>query len=156
MLIRIFCLYHVWCVDTWLQLRIVSSHNLGIRRSLNSHLQNSTLGVPLCHNVLEKGLPWWLSGKEFACNAGATGNVRSSLGRELNPHPWATVYRVAKGWSQLKPFSTHTSWINGSPAMKNAHLIQGNSTPCKLVQFITKHFTYLRGFHYVKQIQFPC
>ena len=151
MLIRTFCLYHMWCVGTWLQLCIVSLHNLGIRRSLNSHLQNSTLGVPLCHNILDKGLPWWLSGKESA-----TGDVGSSLGMVLNPHPWATMYRVAKSWSQLKPFSMHTSWINGSPAMKNAHLIRGNSTPCTMVQFITKHFTYLRGFHYVKQIQFPC
>ena len=40
------------------------------------------------------GLPWWLSGKESACNAGATGDVgsrpglgRSPGGRHGNPPP---------------------------------------------------------------------
>ena len=62
------------------------------------------------------GLPQWLSGKESACNAGATGDAglipgsgRSPGGRHGNPLPysclenpmdretwWATVHGVAK------------------------------------------------------------
>ena len=56
------------------------------------------------------GLPWWLSGKESACNAGGTGDAGfiPGLGRSVgegngNPirilawrTPWAEVYGVAK------------------------------------------------------------
>ena len=28
--------------------------------------------------IRKKGLPWWLNGKEFACNAGATGSTPGS------------------------------------------------------------------------------
>ena len=31
------------------------------------------------------GLPWWLSGKESACNAGATGDVGSIPGSGRSP-----------------------------------------------------------------------
>jgi len=30
----------------------------------------------------ERGLPWWLSGKESACNAGDTGDIGSIPGRK--------------------------------------------------------------------------
>ena len=73
------------------------------------------------------GLPWWLSGKESACNSGATGDVGSipGSGRPLggghgNPLQYsclenpmdrgawqATVHRVAKSWTWLKQLSTH-------------------------------------------------
>ena len=65
-----------------------------------------------------KGLPWWLSGKEFTCNAGDMGSVprwgRSS--EEGNGYPlqyscleyhmdrgawWATVHGVPKSQTQL-------------------------------------------------------
>ena len=69
------------------------------------------------------GLPWWLSGKEFACNGGAAGDVGSILGLGRSPggghgNPlqssclensmdrgawWATLcYRVAKSRTRLK------------------------------------------------------
>ena len=75
------------------------------------------------------GLPWWLSGKESACSAGATGDVGSipGLGRSPWRRAWqptlvflpekpmgrgawqATVHRVPKNQTRLKPLSTHTS-----------------------------------------------
>ena len=73
------------------------------------------------------GLPQWLSGKEVAHNAGATGDagsipgsVRSPGGGHSNPlqyscleNPidreawWATVHRVAKSRTRLKQLSLH-------------------------------------------------
>ena len=67
------------------------------------------------------GLPWWLSGKESACNAGATGDLGSIPEWEKSPcwghgnplqyscreNPmdrgawWATVHRVAKSQTWL-------------------------------------------------------
>ena len=62
------------------------------------------------------GLPWWLSGKESACNAGDASSIPGS-GRspgEGNSNPlqysclgnsmdreawWATVHGVAKSWT---------------------------------------------------------
>ena len=72
----------------------------------------------------EKGLPWWLNGKESACNAGDAGSIpglgRSPEGGDGNPlqHSWledpvdrgacqVTVHRVAKTWTWLKQLSTH-------------------------------------------------
>ena len=63
-----------------------------------------------------KGLPWWLNGKESACNAGDTGSVpgsgRSPGGEHGNPLQysclessvdrevwWATVHGITKGWT---------------------------------------------------------
>ena len=64
--------------------------------------------------------PWWLSGKESACNAGAaedTGlNPRghgnplqySCLEKPMNREAGqATVHRVTKSWTRLKRLSTH-------------------------------------------------
>ena len=76
-------------------------------------------------------LPWWLSGKESACNAGDTGDVGSipgsgrSLGRGdgnslqhsclkycMDRGSWqATVHRVAKSWTRLKWLITHAFLI---------------------------------------------
>ena len=70
----------------------------------------------------------WLSSKESACNAGATGDTGSIPGSGRSPggghgHPlqysclenpmdraawWATVHGVAKTWTRLKRLSTHT------------------------------------------------
>ena len=67
---------------------------------------------------MEDGLPWWLNGKESACNAGDMSLI-PGLGRspgEGNRNPiqysclgspmdrgawWATVHRVEKSWTQL-------------------------------------------------------
>ena len=74
-----------------------------------------------------QGLPCWLSGKESACNAGATGDPgvipglgRSPGGGHGNPFRfsclenlmgrgtwWAAVHRVAKSWAWLKWLSMH-------------------------------------------------
>ena len=74
--------------------------------------------------VIWEGLPWWLSGKESACNAGDPGLIpglgRSPGGRHGNPlqYSWleksvgrgvwpAPVHRITKSWTRLK-------WLNGS------------------------------------------
>ena len=66
----------------------------------------------------EAGLLGWLSGKEFACNAGDMGSIPGSerSPREGNGNPlqysclrnpmdrwswWATVHEVTKSWTQL-------------------------------------------------------
>ena len=70
-------------------------------------------------------IPQWLSGEESACNAGDTGDVVQSLGREdsleegmathssilvenpMDRGAWrATVHGVAKSWARLKQPST--------------------------------------------------
>jgi len=73
------------------------------------------------------GLPWWLSSKESACNAGVIGVAGSipGLGRSpegghsnplqytclenpMNRGAWrAPDHRVVKSWTQLKQFSMH-------------------------------------------------
>ena len=77
------------------------------------------------------GLPWWLSGKEFAYNAGDAGHLdsvpesgRSPGGRNGYPlqhscleNPmhrgawWATVHGVEKSQIQLKWLSTHMAFV---------------------------------------------
>ena len=79
------------------------------------------------HGKFISGLPWWLSSKEFACNAEATGEVGSvpGLGRSAgrchgNPlqYPclenlmdrgaWrATVHRITQNRAGLKCFCMH-------------------------------------------------
>ena len=80
-----------------------------------------------------KGLPWWLSSKEFTCNAGDTGSIPESrrcpggrngnplqyscLGNPMDRRAWqATVYEVARVGNDLatKPMYTHSS----TPAWK--------------------------------------
>ena len=69
--------------------------------------------------------PWWLSGKESACNAGDAGwipgSVKSPGGGYDNPFQYsrlenpmdrgawrATVHGVAQSQTQLKQLNTHT------------------------------------------------
>ena len=72
------------------------------------------------------GLPWWLSGKEYACNAGDQGSISGS-GRspgEENGNPlqysclgnpmdrgawWATIHGVAEELDTLSDFTTSTT-----------------------------------------------
>ena len=73
------------------------------------------------------GLPKWLSDKESACNAGATGDASSIPGSGRSPggghgNPlqysclenrmdrgnwWATIHRVTKSWTRPKRLSMH-------------------------------------------------
>ena len=48
-----------------------------------------------------KGLPWWLSGKESACNAGDLGNVGSipRLGRSPGGGKWQPTQEFLPGES---------------------------------------------------------
>ena len=82
-------------------------------------------------DTLLRGLPWWLSGKESACNAGDTrdadsipGSGRSHGGGHGNPlqyscleNPmdrgawWATVHGVTKIRTGLKWLSTHACML---------------------------------------------
>ena len=74
------------------------------------------------------GLPWWLSSKESACNAGDPGLIprsgRYPGGRHGNPLQysclensmdkgdwWTTVHRVTNHWTRLKLLSTHTCTV---------------------------------------------
>ena len=83
-------------------------------------------------SILNFGLPQWLSSKESACNAGATGDVSSipASGRspgEGHGNPlqysclenpmdrgawWAAVHGVTKSWTRLKRLSTHAHLLN--------------------------------------------
>ena len=82
------------------------------------------------HEIMHsKGLPWWHSGKESACQAGdmdlIPGSGRSPGGGKGNPLQysclgnlmdrgawWATVHRVEKSRTQLKRLSTHSTMMN--------------------------------------------
>ena len=51
------------------------------------------------------GLPWWLSGKEFACSGGDAGNMGFIPGLRRPPEGMtgeATVHEVTKSQTQLK------------------------------------------------------
>ena len=73
---------------------------------------------------MENGLPWWLSAKESACNAGAAGLIPglgrcpggghgnplqySCLKNPMDRGAWQTpVHRVTKSQIQLKQLRTH-------------------------------------------------
>ena len=74
-------------------------------------------------------LPWWLSGKEFACNAGDPGSIPgfgrspggghgnslsySCLGNPMDRGAWlAAVYRVAQSQTRLKRLSSRSSSVS--------------------------------------------
>ena len=78
------------------------------------------------------GLPWWLSGKESACNAGDTGSITelgrspgegndnplqySCLGNPMDRGAWrAAVHEASESWTQL---SMH-AYVENS---KSAHV----------------------------------
>ena len=75
------------------------------------------------------GLPWWLSGKEPACNAGDLGLIpelgrspgegngnplqHSSLGNPLDRGAWrATVYGVTTSWTRLNVHHASIHLVN--------------------------------------------
>ena len=78
------------------------------------------------------GLPQWLNGKEYACNAGSAGDIGSMHGwgrspAEGNGNPlqysclenamdsgawWATVQRVAKSQTQIEVMSINMAVLS--------------------------------------------
>ena len=54
----------------------------------NRNLQKESIPIHIMYTFLHQ-LPWWLSGKESACNAGDTGSIpglgKSSGGGNGNP-----------------------------------------------------------------------
>ena len=98
------------------------------------------------------GLPWWLSGKESACSAGATGDLDliprwgSSSGRgHGNPlqyscleNPmdggawWATVPSVVNSWTWLKLLSTsaYIAFKTQSSSLHSYHFPLKKFPPC--------------------------
>ena len=114
-----------------LQLKVIVSVFLGFLFSskyTTLNLEKNLVGT-------QEGLPWWLSGKESACSAGAaedTGLV-PGLGRLPWKKAWQptavlfpgeshgqrsmadTVHRVAKSQTQLKWLSTHTGTQETAP-----------------------------------------
>ena len=104
----------------WLDLLAVQ----GTLKSLLQHHSSNIYIYLICFELICVGcmkLPSWLSGKESACNARATGDVgsipgsgRSPGGGNVNPLQYsclenpidrgvwrAAVHRVAKNWTQL-------------------------------------------------------
>ena len=100
--------------------------SLGLSKcTLSRNRDSFTYYFPIL--ILLIGLPQWLSGKESAYNAGASGDAglvpvlgRSPGGGHGNPLQYSclenptdkgawsvTVHRVAKSWTQLKRLSTH-------------------------------------------------
>ena len=97
-----------------------------------------------------KGLPWWFSDKESACNAGEAGDMgliprlgRSPGERHDNPlrysyleNPmdrgawWATVHRIAKRRTRLKQLSMHDSEMEAALSFPHLHLQTGESSHC--------------------------
>ena len=84
------------------------------------HMYDVYMFIHTYTHIHTHGLPWWLSGKESACNSEATRDVGSIPRSERYPgegngHPlqysclenpmdrgawWATVHGVAKSWTQ--------------------------------------------------------
>ena len=77
-------------------------------------------------SIQKSKLPWWLSGKEYACNAGDQGSISGSgrspgeeIGNPLqysclgNPMDrgawWATIHGVAEELDTLSDFTTSTT-----------------------------------------------
>ena len=85
-------------------------------------------------------LPWWLDGKESACNARDLGPVPGSgrspgggngyplqyscLGNSMDNGAWlATVHGVAKNWTQLNNKHFHFNFL-----LKNINITHKNKT----------------------------
>ena len=100
----------------------------------------------LSKSSLVRGLPWWLSGKEFlykARDVGLIPRLGRSPGRGLgNSLPysclenlmdrgawWATIHRVAKSQTRLKQLSTHARpsqgnsqwWLSKALVLQTGH-----------------------------------
>ena len=82
------------------------------------------------------GLPWWLSGKESACNAGDTGSIpglgRSPEGGNGNLHQyfclensmdrgawWAIVQGISESKTQLSTHAEHNITVVSMNIRKN-------------------------------------
>ena len=63
------------------EIRVAKCLSLPLPTVATPHLAN---GLILISNEV-RGLPWWLSGKESACNAGATGAMGSTPGSGSSP-----------------------------------------------------------------------
>ena len=59
-----------------------SPETSGHATSLAHWIELEVVPCDLRDPVSQIGLPWWLSGKEFACNTGAAGDMVWSLGQE--------------------------------------------------------------------------
>ena len=59
-----------------------SPETSGHATSLAHWVELEVVPCDLRDPVSQIGLPWWLSGKEFACNTGAAGDMVWSLGQE--------------------------------------------------------------------------
>ena len=95
----------------------------------------------VCVCVCVYGLPWWLSGKESACDAGVTGGTgstagsgRSTGGGHGNPlqyfcleNPmdreawWTTVHRFANSQTPLKLFSMYACMYTHTHTHTHTH-----------------------------------
>ena len=96
------------------------SINLGSGR-LNGYAIMSFKTLTICH--VSRGLPWWLSSKEYACNVGVTGSIpgsgRSPGGWHSNPLQYlclrnpmdrgawqARIHEATKSWTRLSNWTT--------------------------------------------------
>ena len=105
-----------------------SPETLGHATSLAHWVELEVVPCDLRDPVSQIELPWWLGGKEFACNTGAAGDMglipgsgRSPGGGHGNPLYysclansmdrgawWATVHGVTRSQTQLKQLDMHT------------------------------------------------
>ena len=121
---------------------------LWLKQILTSQVSNCLFSFSLFSFCFASGLPWWLSDKESACNAGDPGSI-PGLGRSPgeghgnplqyscleNPKDggawWATIHEVAESQTRLKRLSSSSSSGGGKqPARqcrrhKRCRLIRG-------------------------------
>ena len=115
-----FQLISIWLtVDTCTSIYLVAFYILHELTSVHPAQHEAVSNMP---SQKALGLPWWLSGKESACNAGDAGDMGSISGLGRSPggghgstlqhscleNPmdrgacWATVHGVTKSQTQLK------------------------------------------------------
>ena len=109
------------------------------------------------------GLPWWLCGKESACNAGALGSVPGSGGSpgEGNGYPlqysclenpidrgawWATVHGVTVGHDWVTNTFTFTWRIVSQQQKQNQHTFRKYPDPQITLWIFTKK---IKGTQYI-------
>ena len=72
-----------------LNLGLVLTHCLPVQSTATSKATTRMSHPILCYLIKAEGIPWWLSGKESACNTGDLGSIcgsgRSPGGRNGNP-----------------------------------------------------------------------
>ena len=100
---------------------------------LDPGLVKKELLEALCGQLAKfEGFLWWFSGKEFACNAGDSGDTGSVPGLGTSPgggssNPlqyfclensmdrgawWATVHEITKSWTPVKRLSMHAQGLH--------------------------------------------